>query len=68
MNLDKNCPFWAAKKICSSTKCPVCVCKDEEIPVIFKKTDKIIDSNVAKGWTENCGLNKKLEISGMDNG
>lgn len=44
VNLNKKCPFWAARKICSSNKCPVCTCTDDEVPQIFRKTDLIMDT------------------------
>mmetsp|Transcript_65575 Transcript_65575/g.90666 ORF Transcript_65575/g.90666 Transcript_65575/m.90666 type:complete len:127 (+) Transcript_65575:109-489(+) len=36
INMEKECPFWAQKRLCNTNKCDVCECDEKEIPNFWR--------------------------------
>lgn len=49
INMDKECPFWAQKRMCNSQKCSICECDEKDIPKFWKKHQ----SNTEMSWSSN---------------
>ncbi len=37
INIERECPFWASARMCTSHKCGVCECDENEIPHFWKE-------------------------------
>jgi hypothetical protein len=58
--MEKECPFWAQRRMCNSEKCSICECEEKEIPNFWKEQEEKIET---MSWNSNIDFGMGKDIA-----